>query len=39
MLKDGLTNATAVTRVGDTAFVLVDWLKAVAVPYRASNRL
>lgn len=35
VLKEGLTNATAVTLVGDTAFVLVDRLKAVAVPYSA----
>jgi sugar lactone lactonase YvrE len=33
VLKDGLTGATAVTLVGDTAFVLIDRLKAVAVPY------
>jgi hypothetical protein len=35
VLKEGLTGATAVTLVGDTAFVLVDRLKAVAVPYSA----
>ena len=34
VIKDGLTGATAVTLVGDTAFVLVERLKAVAVPYR-----
>ncbi len=35
ILKEGLTGATGVTLVGDTAFVLVERLKAVAVPYRA----
>jgi streptogramin lyase len=34
VLKDGLSGATGVTRVGDTAFVLVERAKAVAVPYR-----
>lgn len=34
-LKEGLTNATAVTLVGDTAYVLIERLKAVAVPYSA----
>lgn len=33
VLQEGLTGATAVTRVGNTAWVLVDRLKAVAVPY------
>jgi len=33
VLKEGLTGATAVTLVGDTAYVLVERLKAVAVPY------
>ena len=33
VLREGLTNATAVTLVGDTAFVLVDRLKATPVPY------
>jgi sugar lactone lactonase YvrE len=35
VLKDGLTGATAVTRVGDLAFVLVERLRAVPVPYPA----
>lgn len=34
VLKDGLPGATGVTPVGDTAFVLVERAKAVAVPYR-----
>jgi streptogramin lyase len=34
VLQDGLTAAAGVTVVGDTAFVLVDRAKAVAVPYR-----
>jgi hypothetical protein len=34
VVKDGLTGATAVTLVGDTALVLVARLKAVTVPYR-----
>jgi sugar lactone lactonase YvrE len=34
VLRDGLTGATAVTVNGDTAFVLVERAKAVAVPYR-----
>jgi hypothetical protein len=33
VLKEGLTGATAVTLVGDTAYVLIERLKAVAVPY------
>ena len=33
VLKEGLTGATAVTLVGNTAYVLTDRLKAVAVPY------
>jgi sugar lactone lactonase YvrE len=33
VLREGLTGATAVTLVGDTAYVLVERLKAVAVPY------
>ena len=35
VLKEGLTGATAVTLVGGTAYVLVERLKAVAVPYSA----
>ncbi len=35
VLEDGLTGATAVTQVGDQAFVLVERLRAVAVPYPA----
>lgn len=34
VLKDGLSGATGVTLVRDTAFVLVERAKAVAVPYR-----
>jgi sugar lactone lactonase YvrE len=34
VIKDGLTRAAGVTVVGDTAFVLVELRKAVAVPYR-----
>lgn len=34
VLKDGLSGATGVTLVGETAFVLVERAKAVAVPYR-----
>ncbi len=34
VLRDGLTGATGVTVVGDTALVLVERAKAVAVPYR-----
>ena len=34
VLKDGLTAASGVTVVGDTALVLVERAKAVAVPYR-----
>jgi streptogramin lyase len=33
VLREGLTAATGVTVVGDTAFVLVERAKAVAVPY------
>ena len=33
VLRDGLPRATGVTIVGDTALVLVDLVKAVAVPY------
>ena len=35
VLREGLTGATAVTLVGGTAYVLVDRLKAVPVPYTA----
>ena len=34
VVKDGLTGATGVTVVGDTALVLVERAKAVVVPYR-----
>jgi sugar lactone lactonase YvrE len=34
VLQEGLTAATGVTVVGNTAFVLVERAKAVAVPYR-----
>ena len=33
VVRDGLPGATGVTIVGDSAFVLVERLKAVAVPY------
>ena len=33
VLREGLTAATGVTVVGNTAFVLVDRARAVAVPY------
>jgi streptogramin lyase len=35
MLQEGLKAATGVTMVGNTAFVLVERARAVAVPYRA----
>ena len=34
VLQEGLTAATGVTIVGDTALVLVERAKAVVVPYR-----
>ena len=34
VLREGLTGATGVTLVGDTAFALVERAKGVAVPYR-----
>lgn len=34
VVKDGLTRASGVTVVGDSAFVLVEFTKAVVVPYR-----
>ena len=34
VLQEGLTGATGVTLVGDTALVLVERAKAVVVPYR-----
>lgn len=34
VLRDGLSGATGVTLVGDTAFALVERAKGVAVPYR-----
>jgi streptogramin lyase len=34
VVKDGLSGPTGVTRVGDTALVLVERAKAVLVPYR-----
>jgi streptogramin lyase len=33
VLREGLTGATGVTIVGDTAFVLIERARAVAVPY------
>ena len=35
VLQEGLKAATGVTMVGDTAFVLVERARAVAVPYRS----
>jgi hypothetical protein len=35
VLREGLTAAVGVTVVGDTAFVLVERARGVAVPYRA----
>lgn len=35
VVKDGLSGATGVTLVGDTALVLVERTKAVVVPYRS----
>ena len=37
VLKDGLTGATGVTLVGDTALVLVERAKAVVVPYHGAE--
>ena len=34
VVKEGLSGATGVTLVGDTALVLVERAKAVVVPYR-----
>lgn len=34
VVKDGLSGATGLTLVGDTALVLVERAKAVLVPYR-----
>jgi len=34
VLQDGLTRATGVTLVGNSALVLVELTKAVVVPYR-----
>jgi hypothetical protein len=35
VLRDGLPRATGVTVVGDNALVLVDLVRAIAVPYRS----
>ena len=35
VLRDGLTRSSGVTLVGDSAFVLVEFARAVVVPYRA----
>jgi len=37
-VQEGLSGATGVTVVGDTALVLVTRTKAVAVPYRPQQR-
>jgi uncharacterized protein YacL len=34
VVKDGLTRASGVTVIGDSAFVLVEFTRAVVVPYR-----
>jgi len=36
VVRDGLTRASGVTLIGDSAFVLVELTKAVVVPYRQS---
>jgi len=38
VLREGLTGATAVTQVGDNAFVLVERLRTIAVPYSISQK-
>jgi sugar lactone lactonase YvrE len=38
VVQEGLSGATGVTVVGDTAFVLMTRTKAVAVPYRPQQR-
>jgi streptogramin lyase len=38
VLQEGLTAATGVTLVGNTAFVLVERARGVAVPYRRQSR-
>jgi sugar lactone lactonase YvrE len=38
VVQEGLSGATGVTVVGDTAFVLIGRMKAVAVPYRPQQR-
>jgi sugar lactone lactonase YvrE len=38
VVQEGLSGATGVTVVGDTAFVLMGRMKAVAVPYRPQQR-
>lgn len=38
VLREGLTGATAVTQVGDNAFVLAERLRAIAVPYSTSQK-
>ncbi len=35
VVRDGLTRASGVTLVGNSALVLVDFTRAVIVPYRA----
>ena len=37
MIKDGLTNAAGVTKIGEAALVLVARRKAVAVPMTAAG--
>jgi hypothetical protein len=34
VVREGLAGASGVTLVGDSALVLVEFTKAVAVPYR-----
>lgn len=38
VVQDGLTRPSGVTIVGDSAIVLVEFSRAVAVPYRAGSR-
>jgi len=38
VVQEGLSRASAVTMIGDSAFVLVDLSRAVVVPYRPQDR-
>jgi hypothetical protein len=37
VIKEGLTNAAGVTRIGETALVLIERRKAVSVPTSPSR--